>query len=62
MVADEVVRLLEQEHLHPREIAILFRSRSSYRVYETALVERGVPAYVYRSTYLGFQGLPWLDL
>ena len=52
MVADEIVRLLEDEKLHPREIAILFRNRATYRVYEKALTERGVPSYVYRG--LGF--------
>jgi ATP-dependent helicase/nuclease subunit A len=56
IVADEVVRLLEEERLRPRDIAILFRSRSSYRVYEEALLSRGVPAYVYRG--LGFFDSP----
>ncbi len=56
LVGDEVVRLLEEERLHPGEIAILFRSRAAYRVYETALVERGVPTYVYRG--LGFFDSP----
>jgi ATP-dependent helicase/nuclease subunit A len=51
-VADEIVRLLEEERLRPKDVAILFRSRSSYRAYEEALVARGVPAYVYRG--LGF--------
>ena len=51
-VADEIVRLLEEEELRPKDVAILFRSRSSYRAYEEALVARGVPAYVYRG--LGF--------
>ena len=55
-VADEVVRVLEEEGRRPKDIAILFRSRASYRVYEDALVERGVPAYVYRG--LGFFDSP----
>ncbi|HEY7696794.1 MAG TPA: 3'-5' exonuclease, partial [Vicinamibacteria bacterium] len=55
-VADEIVRLLEEEHLRPKDVAILFRSRSSYRAYEEALVARGVPAYVYRG--LGFFDSP----
>jgi ATP-dependent helicase/nuclease subunit A len=55
-VADEIVRLLQQERLEPRQIAILFRSRTHYRAYERALVERGVPAYVYRG--LGFFDSP----
>jgi ATP-dependent helicase/nuclease subunit A len=56
LVADEVVRILEEERLRPRDLAILFRSRSSYRVYEEALLSRGVPAYVYRG--LGFFDSP----
>ncbi len=55
-VADEVVRVLNEEGRRPKDIAILFRSRSSYRIYEQALVERGVPAYVYRG--LGFFDSP----
>ncbi|HEY7817424.1 MAG TPA: 3'-5' exonuclease, partial [Vicinamibacteria bacterium] len=55
-VADEIVRLLQEERLRPRDIAILFRSRSSYRAYEEALSARGVPAYVYRG--LGFFDSP----
>ncbi len=55
-VADEIVRLLEEEGLRPKDIAILFRSRSSYRAYEEALHARGVPAYVYRG--LGFFDSP----
>ena len=55
-VADEIVRLLDEEGLRPKDIAILFRSRSSYRAYEEALVGRGVPAYVYRG--LGFFDSP----
>ncbi|HXV64290.1 MAG TPA: UvrD-helicase domain-containing protein [Vicinamibacteria bacterium] len=55
-VADEVVRLLEDEKLRPRDIAVLFRNRSSYRAYEEALTERGVPTYVYRG--LGFFDSP----
>jgi ATP-dependent helicase/nuclease subunit A len=55
-VADEIVRLLEEEGLRPKDVAILFRSRSSYRAYEEALVARGVPAYVYRG--LGFFDSP----
>lgn len=55
-VGDEIVRLLEEEGLRPKDIAILFRSRSSYRAYEEALVARGVPAYVYRG--LGFFDSP----
>ena len=56
IVADEVVRLLEEESLRPKDVGILFRSRSSYRAYEEALVARGVPAYVYRG--LGFFDSP----
>ena len=55
-VADEVVRVLEEEDRRPRDIAILFRSRASYRAYELALSDRGVPAYVYRG--LGFFDSP----
>lgn len=55
-VADEVVRVITEEGRRPKDIAILFRSRSSYRIYEQALVERGVPAYVYRG--LGFFDSP----
>ena len=55
-VADQVVRLLEEENCRPKNIAILFRSRTHYRVYEEALSERGVPAYVYRG--LGFFDSP----
>lgn len=55
-VADEIVRLVEEEGLRPKDIAVLFRSRSSYRAYEEALVSRGVPAYVYRG--LGFFDSP----
>jgi ATP-dependent helicase/nuclease subunit A len=55
-VADEIVRLLEEENSRPKDIAILFRSRTHYRVYEEALAERGVPAYVYRG--LGFFDSP----
>jgi ATP-dependent helicase/nuclease subunit A len=51
-VADEVVRILKEEGRRPKDVAILFRSRASYRPYEEALLERGVPAYVYRG--LGF--------
>ena len=51
-VADEIVRVLTEEGRRPKDIAILFRSRSSYRIYQEALVARGVPAYVYRG--LGF--------
>jgi ATP-dependent exoDNAse (exonuclease V) beta subunit len=51
-VADEVVRVLTEEGRQPKDVAILFRSRASYQIYERALVERGVPAYVYRG--LGF--------
>ena len=55
-VADEVVRVLTEEGRRPKDVAILFRSRSSYRIYEQALVERGVPTYVYRG--LGFFDSP----
>ena len=51
-VAGEIVRVLTEEGRRPKDIAILFRSRSSYRIYQEALVARGVPAYVYRG--LGF--------
>jgi len=55
-VADETVRILKEEGRRPRDIAILFRSRTSYKPYEEALLERGVPAYVYRG--LGFFDSP----
>ncbi len=55
-VGDEIVRLLGEEHARPKDIAILFRSRTHYRVYEEALAERGVPTYVYRG--LGFFDSP----
>ena len=55
-VADEIVRLLAEENCRPKDVAILFRSRTHYRVYEEALAERGVPAYVYRG--LGFFDSP----
>jgi ATP-dependent helicase/nuclease subunit A len=55
-VADEIVRIVEEEGRRPKDIAVLFRSRSSYRAYEEALVSRGVPAYVYRG--LGFYDSP----
>jgi ATP-dependent helicase/nuclease subunit A len=55
-VADEIVLLLEERDVRPKDIAILFRARSSYRAYEEALVARGVPAYVYRG--LGFFDSP----
>ena len=51
-VAGEIVRVLTEDGRRPKDIAILFRSRSSYRIYQEALVARGVPAYVYRG--LGF--------
>ena len=55
-VGDEIVRLLREEHARPKDIAILFRSRTHYRVYEEALADRGVPTYVYRG--LGFFDSP----
>jgi ATP-dependent helicase/nuclease subunit A len=55
-VADEIVRLTQEEHFQPKDMAILFRSRTHYRVYEEALAERGVPTYVYRG--LGFFDSP----
>ncbi len=55
-VADEIVRIVEEEGRRPKDIAVLFRSRSSYRSYQEALVSRGVPAYVYRG--LGFFDSP----
>jgi ATP-dependent helicase/nuclease subunit A len=51
-VADEIVRVLEEEGRRPKDVAILFRSRTSYRAYEKALAARSVPTYVYRG--LGF--------
>ncbi|HEX9723125.1 MAG TPA: 3'-5' exonuclease, partial [Vicinamibacteria bacterium] len=51
-VGDEIVRLVAEEHARPKDIAILFRSRTHYRAYEEALADRGVPTYVYRG--LGF--------
>jgi ATP-dependent helicase/nuclease subunit A len=56
IVADEIVRLLEEGSIRPKDVAILFRSRSAYRAYEEALLYRGVPAYVYRG--LGFFDSP----
>ena len=55
-VADEIVRLLIEDNLQPKDIVILFRSRTHYRIYEKALGERGVPTYVYRG--LGFFDSP----
>ena len=55
-VADEIVRLLVEQDYHPKDIAILFRSRTHYREYEKALTDRGVPTYVYRG--LGFFDSP----
>ncbi|MFQ5792760.1 MAG: UvrD-helicase domain-containing protein, partial [Acidobacteriota bacterium] len=55
-VADEVVRLLRKESFRPKDVAVLFRSRTHYRIYEEALAERGVPTYVYRG--LGFYDSP----
>ena len=55
-VADEVSRVLSEEKCQPRDIAILFRNRSSYRVYEDALTKREIPTYVYRG--LGFFDSP----
>ncbi len=55
-VADEIVRLLLEENLQPKDVVILFRSRTHYRIYEKALAERGVPTYVYRG--LGFFDSP----
>jgi len=62
-VADEVVRILSEEHVRdratgvprqatPGDIAILFRSRPSHREFEQALDSRAVPSYVYKG--LGF--------
>ena len=62
-LADEVERLLATGTVHdrrtglsraaaPGDIAILFRSRESHRVFESALEARGVRTYVYKG--LGF--------
>jgi ATP-dependent helicase/nuclease subunit A len=63
VVADEVVRLLEQGTVRdratgiaraarPADIAVLFRSRDSHREFEAALERRLVQTYVYKG--LGF--------
>jgi ATP-dependent helicase/nuclease subunit A len=62
-VAGEIVQLLATATVRdratgiaratkPADIAILFRSRDSHRVFEAALSRRGVPTYVYKG--LGF--------
>ncbi len=55
-VGDEIVRLLQETDCQPKDIAICFRSRTHYRVYEDALAQRGVPTYVYHG--LGFYDSP----
>lgn len=55
-VGDEIVRLLQENNYQLKDIAICFRSRTHYRIYEDALVQRGVPTYVYRG--LGFYDSP----
>ncbi len=55
-VGDDIVRLLQENAYQPKDIAICFRSRTHYRVYEDALAQRGVPTYVYRG--LGFYDSP----
>jgi ATP-dependent helicase/nuclease subunit A len=61
--AEEIARLARTDTVHDREtglarrvrpadIAILFRSRESHRLFETALQVRGIPTYVYKG--LGF--------
>ena len=55
-VGDEIVRLLQEGEYQPKDIAVCFRSRTHYRVYEQVLTERGVPTYVYRG--LGFYDSP----
>ncbi len=55
-VADEIVRLLEEEDYRPQDIAVLFRSRTHYQIYEEALSNRGVPTYAYQG--LGFYDSP----
>ena len=55
-VGDEIVRLLQENDYQPKDIAICFRSRTHYRVYEEALAHRGVPTYIYRG--LGFYDSP----
>ncbi len=55
-IGDDIVRLLHEHNYHPKDIAICFRSRTHYRVYEDALTQRGVPTYVYRG--LGFYDSP----
>jgi ATP-dependent helicase/nuclease subunit A len=62
-VAEEIVRILEEETVRDREtgvarkaqpgdIAILFRSRTSHREFEREIIARGIPTYVYKG--LGF--------
>ena len=51
-VASEILRLVRQDGVPLREIAILFRSRTHYRVYEKALSNKGIASHVYRG--LGF--------
>ena len=55
-VGDEIVHLLKEKDYQPKDIAICFRSRTHYRVYEDALAQREVPTYVYRG--LGFYDSP----
>ena len=55
-VGDDIVRLLQEHDYRPKDIAICFRSRTHYRVYETALAQREVPTYVHRG--LGFYDSP----
>ncbi len=66
-VADEVARLLDEASVRDPEtglarparagdIAILFRTRESHRVFEDALQTRGIPTYVYKG--LGFFDAP----
>ncbi len=62
-VADEVRRIIDEETVRdpktgvpraacPRDIAILFRSRTSHREFERELAARSIPTYVYKG--LGF--------
>ncbi|MEW6368382.1 MAG: UvrD-helicase domain-containing protein [Acidobacteriota bacterium] len=68
-IAAEICRLLDrgvvierkagqavERRFGPADAAILFRSRTGYQVYETALKRAGLPTYVYRG--LGFYDRP----
>ncbi|MBI2841017.1 MAG: UvrD-helicase domain-containing protein [Acidobacteria bacterium] len=59
-IAGEVCHLLrdrpEGHSMRPGDIAVLFRTRSGYQLYEEALKRAGIPCYVYRG--IGFYDRP----